>query len=93
MESANKNTTKEELEIQIIKDIKDFKNILYEDKLKDKLFRYEVVRLQGHYNMFDPRARLETGLSEEDYRYIIKEYTTFSYSMYSYYFNHLSLII
>lgn len=75
MESTNKNTTKEELEIQIIKDIKDIKNILDEDKLKDKLFRYEVVRLQGHYNMFDPRARLETGLSEEDYKFTMKEYS------------------
>ena len=75
MESEKKNLTKEDLEIQIIKDIKDFKNILYENKLKDKLFRYEVVRLQGHYNAFDPRFRLETGLSEEDYKYIIKEYS------------------
>lgn len=75
MESTNKNITKEELEIQIIKDIKDIKNILDEDKLKDKLFKYEDVRLQGHYNMFDPRARLETGLSEEDYKYIMKEYS------------------
>ena len=75
MESANKNTSKEELETQIIKDIKDFKNILDEDKLKDKLFRYEVVRIKGNYNMFDPRARLETGLSEEDFKYIIKEYS------------------
>ena len=74
MESANKNMTKEDLEIQIIKDIKDIKNILDENKLKDKLFRYEVVRLQGNY-MFDPRARLETGLSEEDYKYIMKEYS------------------
>ena len=74
MESANKNMTKEDLEIQIIKDIKDIKNILDEDKLKDKLFRYEVVRLQGH-NMFDPRARLETGLSEEDYKLTMKEYS------------------
>ena len=71
------NMTKEELEIQIINDIKEIKDILDEDKIKDKLFRYEVVRLQGHYNMFDPRARLETGLSEEDYKYIIKEYSNF----------------
>lgn len=74
MESTNKNITKEELEIQIIKDIRDIKDILDENKLKDKLFRYEVVRLQGNY-MFDPRARLETGLSEEDYKYIMKEYS------------------
>ena len=67
--------TKEELEIQIIKDIKEIKDILDEDKIKDKLFRYEVVRLQGTYNMFDPRARQETGLSEEDYMYIIKNYS------------------
>ena len=75
MESTNKNITKEELEIQIIKDIRDIKDILDEEKLKDKLFRYEVVRLQGNYNMFDPRAKLETGLSEEDYKYIMKEYS------------------
>lgn len=67
------NMTKEELEIQIIKDIKEIKNILEEDKLKDKLFRYEVVRLQG-YNMFNPKSRLQTGLSKRDYTYIMKNY-------------------
>lgn len=67
--------TKEELEIQIIKDIKEIKDILEEDKLKDKLFRYEVVRLQGNYNMLDPRARQQTGLSKKDYMYIIKNYS------------------
>lgn len=69
------NMTKEELEIQIIKDIKEIKDILEDDKLKDKLFRYEVVRLQGNYNMFDPRARLQTGLTKKDYMYIIKNYS------------------
>ena len=75
MESEKKNLTKEELEIQIIKDMKEIKNIREEDKLKDKLFRYEIVRLQGNYNMLDPRARQQTGLPEEDYKYIIKEYS------------------
>ena len=55
MESEKKNLTKEELEIQIIKDMKEIKNILEEDKLKDKLFRYEIVRLQGNYNMLTNR--------------------------------------
>lgn len=75
MESEKKNLTKEDLEIQIIKDIKEIKDLLDEEKIKDKLFRYEVMRLQGRYNVFDPRARLQTGLSEEDYKYIIKEYS------------------
>lgn len=67
--------TKEELEIQIIKDIKEIKDILDEDKIKDKLFKYEVVRLQGNYNILDPRARQQTGLSKKDYMYIIKNYS------------------
>lgn len=72
-EKNTNSMTKEELEIQIIKDIKEIKDILEEDKLKDKLFRYEVVRLQG-YNMFNPKSRLQTGLSKRDYTYIMKNY-------------------
>lgn len=35
---------------------------------------YERVRRSGRYNMFDPRARRETGLSGETYSAIVKCY-------------------
>ncbi len=53
------------------------KKILFiskKNRIKDDLLRYEVVRQQGKYNMLDPRARNLTGLTEERYSYIIKNY-------------------
>ena len=37
---------------------------------------YERVRVGGKYNMFDGRARRATGLSEEDYLYCLKNYSS-----------------
>lgn len=36
--------------------------------------RYEEVRQEGNYNMFDPRARQLTGLGRADYHFVIKNY-------------------
>ena len=35
---------------------------------------YEEVRMSGDYNMFDSRARIETGLTEDQYVYVMKNY-------------------
>ena len=35
---------------------------------------YEDVRSRGAYNMYDPRARQITGLSREDYIFVMKNY-------------------
>ena len=35
---------------------------------------YKEVQESGEYNMFDPRARLETGLNETTYLTIIRHY-------------------
>ena len=35
---------------------------------KQKFLRYRTVQMEGRYNMFDPNARILTGLSEEEYR-------------------------
>jgi hypothetical protein len=35
---------------------------------------YERVRRGGRFNMFDPRARRATGLSEERYSFVMKNY-------------------
>ena len=35
---------------------------------------YEEVRMSGNYNMFDSRARIESGLTEEQYLYVMKNY-------------------
>ena len=36
---------------------------------------YEKVRTRGRFNMFDPRARRETGLSADRYSFVMKHYT------------------
>lgn len=42
---------------------------------KDKFMSYLEVQKSGLYNMLDPRAIEATGLSKEDYLYIIKNYS------------------
>lgn len=42
---------------------------------KEKYIAYEQVRREGRFNMFDPNARILTGLSKEDYLYVMKNYT------------------
>lgn len=36
---------------------------------------YEEVRAEGRYNMFDPNARLLTGLSRADYGFCMDNYS------------------
>lgn len=36
---------------------------------------YEKVRKGGKWNMFDPRARIATGLSSERYSFVMKNYS------------------
>lgn len=67
--------SKDELANEIIKEAEDIKEILEESKLKEKLLQYELVRLNGRFNMIDIRARLLVGLSKEEYNYIIENYT------------------
>ena len=45
-----------------------------QEKLEEKLIRYELVRQQGRYNMLDKKARELTGLSEAEYMYIVSNY-------------------
>jgi len=35
---------------------------------------YEDVRARGHFNMFDPRARMITGLSREDFLFVMDNF-------------------
>jgi len=37
--------------------------------------RYERVRLGGPFNMFDPRARALTGLTREQYSFVMNNYS------------------
>ena len=36
---------------------------------------YEDVRKRGHYNMHDPRARQLTGLSKDDYAFVLRNFS------------------
>lgn len=60
---------------QIIQQIDEIKAMLESGKQEDKFFRYEIVRRQGLYNMLNAKARQLTGLTKEDYIYIIKNYS------------------
>tara|TARA_Y100000593_G_scaffold76470_1_gene141345 strand:- start:407 stop:613 length:207 start_codon:yes stop_codon:yes gene_type:complete len=40
----------------------------------DEFNAFREVQESGEYNMFDPQARLETGLSEKTYLTIIRNY-------------------
>lgn len=53
------------------------KPILKIDKQKYNFERYELVRQAGLYNMLDTKARELTGLTIEEYNYVIKNYTEF----------------
>lgn len=37
--------------------------------------RYELVRLSGKWNMYDPNARRETGLTNKEYSFVMKNYS------------------
>ena len=37
--------------------------------------RYEKVRQAGRWNMFDPSARFATGLSKDEYMYVMKNFS------------------
>jgi len=36
---------------------------------------YEIVRKSGTYNMFSSQARLATGLTKEDYLFVMENYS------------------
>ncbi len=50
-------------------------NQLFEPAALEAWKKYERVRKGGRYNMFDPRARQQTGLSREQYSFVIKHYS------------------
>lgn len=60
---------------KILGQCKELKQILEEIVLKEKLEKYELVRQQGYYNMLDKRARKLSGLTEDEYQYILENYT------------------
>ena len=47
---------------------------LKSEKAKQCYIKYEKVRKSGLYNMFDKRAIALTGLSKDDYFWVIKNY-------------------
>ena len=36
--------------------------------------KYVRVQMSGRYNMFDPRARAATGMSEDEYSFVMENY-------------------
>jgi hypothetical protein len=37
--------------------------------------RYEAVRSQGEFNMFDPAARISTGMGKGEYIFVMENYS------------------
>lgn len=61
-------------EQEIIKQAQSIIGILQNGRQKENLLKYEVIRQQGKYNMLDQTVKRLTGLSEEDYEHIIRNY-------------------
>ena len=36
---------------------------------------YEIIRKSGAYNMFSPQARLSTGLTKDEYLFVMENYS------------------
>ena len=68
-------THRYELVEDILNQCTDVTQILKRAKEKEILFKYEIVRQQGFYNMFDPKARQLTGLSKDNYLFVMKNYS------------------
>ncbi len=68
------NRTKEELAEQIIKECNDLKDMLEEGKLKERLYEYELIKLNSKTPLLDEQARRLIGITAEEYIYITKNY-------------------
>lgn len=65
---------KEELRKEIDKGFLDLKNIFKECHLREKLRKYELIKQQGIYDILDNKSIKLSGLTKEDYYYIMKNY-------------------
>lgn len=68
------NRTKEELAEQIIKECNDLKYMLEEGKLKERLYEYELIKLNSKTPLLDEQARSLIGITSEEYIYITENY-------------------
>lgn len=51
----------------------DKKNSFTSDQI-DNFTAYHKVQMSGRYNMFDNRARLATGMTKEEYMFVMSNY-------------------
>ena len=68
------NRTKEEKDEQIIKECNDLKDMLEEGKLKERLYEYELIKLNSKTPLLDEQARSLIGITSEEYIYITENY-------------------
>ncbi|NDD52427.1 hypothetical protein EBZ39_00865 [bacterium] len=47
----------------------------YTKKQINQFKSYEIIRTSGVYNMFSPQARLASGLTKEEYLFVMKNYS------------------
>ena len=68
------NRTKEELAEQIIKECNDLKDMLEEGKLKERLYEYELIKLNSKTPLLDEQSRSLIGITSEEYIDITENY-------------------
>lgn len=47
----------------------------FTDEQLDHWHEYELIRKTGRWNMFDPNAIAASGLTREEYRFVMKHYS------------------
>ena len=48
------------------------------DITQEEFIRYEIVREEGHFNMFDSRAIAKTGIPKDRYIHLIANYDKYA---------------
>lgn len=74
MDLNSENKSKEELADKIIKQCKELKDMLEEGKLKERLYEYELIKLNSKTPLLDEQARSLIGITSEEYIYITENY-------------------
>ena len=71
MDLKSENKSKEELADKIIQECKELKSMLEEGKLKEKLFEYELIKLNSKTPMLDEQTRKLMGITLDYDKYNI----------------------
>lgn len=74
LQETSNNNIEDELVKELINGTNELINIKG-DKQREDFYKFELVRIQGNYNVLDIRAKQLTGLTDDEYKTIIKKYS------------------